>query len=74
MNATGTIAGASANLQGIVQKRFSSQDLSTCEVVHKEASAIKKVQVVECDSIKTNERLLRHDEEIATLKELVCKK
>ena len=43
-------------------------------MVREEAGAVKKVQVVERDSIKTNERLSRRDEEIATLKELVRKK
>jgi len=65
---------ASAYPRGVVRRRPSSPDLSVREVVREEAGAVKKVQLVECNTMRTKDRLLRRDEEISALKELVRKK
>ena len=59
---------------GVVRPRTQTPEPDTREVVREEAGTVKKVQVVERDTMQTNKRIVKRDHAIQSLSTLVCDK
>jgi len=60
--------------RGVVRPRTQTPEPDTREVVREEAGTVKKVQVIERDTMQTNQRIIKRDHTIQSLSTLVCDK
>jgi hypothetical protein len=58
--------------RGVVRPRTQTPEPDTREVVREEAGTVKKVQVIERDTMQTNQRIIKRDHMIQSLSTLVC--